>query len=373
LNSEAVSSPNSTAVPLDPSSVQRVLLIRLRSIGDTVLMTPCLSALKAWRAGLEISVVSESLAAPLLEDHPLVDRLIVAEKSVTSRASLIAELRRARFDAAFNLHGGSTGTILARFSGARRSFGYGGLPLSSLLSDRAPGPDLILARSNVHSVEQQLALLSWSGVTWPDLSPRLTLTVSSEAEGRVLQKVQHQVVSDEPNMFTNGFACIVPGAAFESKRWTARGFAEVADHLTGRWNLPSLVIAGPGQEHLAREVASAICSKTPVLTDLSLKELVALLSHARIFVGNDSGPMHIAAALSRPLVVVWGSSDQTVWHPWTGAPLRVVGAGDPGHTDIKQISSVKVIAAVDEVLETAPEANHRGSIANLAQRVRIDT
>jgi ADP-heptose:LPS heptosyltransferase len=376
LKSEAGSSPNNTETPFDWSRVQRVLLVRLRSIGDTVLMTPCLAALKAWRPDLEIAVVSEPLAAPLLEDHPLIDELIIARQSLGSRASLIAQLRKARFDVTFNMHGGSTGTILARLSGARHSAGYRGLPLSWLLSDRAPSPDLILGRSRIHSVEQQLALLNWSGVPWPESRLRLSLIVTPEVKSRLRARLQTLLGPGWKEGVAGGFGCIVPGAAFESKRWTTEGFAAVADHLSECWNLPSVVIAGPGQEELAREVASATRVRSPVLNGLSLKELAGLLEGARVFVGNDSGPMHIAAALGRPVVAVWGSSDSTVWHPWTETPWRVVDgrrstvAGR--RMAISQIPANEVIAAADEVLELALVANHKAGISDQAQRAKID-
>jgi ADP-heptose:LPS heptosyltransferase len=339
-------------------------------------MTPCLAALKAWRPDLEIAVVSEPLAAPLLDGHPLVDELIIARKSVRSRASLIAQLRKARFDVAFNMHGGSTGTILARLSGARHSAGYRGLGLSWLLSDRAPSPDVILRRSRIHSVEQQLALLNWSGVPWPESPVRLSLLVTSEVKARLAERVQTLGGPDWKEAVANGFGCIVPGAAFESKRWTTKGFAAVADHLKERWNLPCVVIAGPGQKELASEVASATGARSPVLGGLSLKELAGLLEMARVFVGNDSGPMHIAAALGRPVVAVWGSSDTAVWHPWTETPWRVVDGGRPtadgGRLAISQIPANGVIAAVDEVLELALVANHKAGISDKAQRAEID-
>src|SRR5215467_10659075 len=88
----------------DWKRAERILLIRLRSIGDTVLMTPCLSAIKSWRPDLEITVVSEPLASPLLKDHPLIDRLLITGDGLVARARLIGELRRASFDVAFNLH-----------------------------------------------------------------------------------------------------------------------------------------------------------------------------------------------------------------------------------------------------------------------------
>ena len=344
----------------DWSRVRKVLLIRLRSIGDTVLMTPCLDALKSWKPAIELAVLSEPLSAPILEDHPSVDKLIIGDKSLNSRAKLIRRLRRERFDVAFNMHGGSTATMLALASGAKRSVGYGAYGLAWALAARAPGPDRILGRTRLHSVEQQLALVHWAGVPWPSSRPRLSLAVSKQAEARAREKLKTH----------DSFALIAPAATLESKRWTADGFARVADHLSGRWNLPSVIIAGPGQEHLAREVAGSMRSEARVLVGLSLKELIALIGLAKVFVGNDSGPMHIAAALGCPMAVVFGSSDSSVWHPWTDSPYRIIGGrGDADAANvagssmndsefaIRRIPATDVIAAVDEVLKSALAAS----------------
>jgi lipopolysaccharide heptosyltransferase II len=349
----------------DWSRVRRALLIRLRSIGDTVLMSASLRALKSWRPDIEVAVLIEPLAAPVLEDHPLVDKLIIAEKSPSSRARLIAELRRERFDIAFNIHGGTTATLIAALAGARHTAGYRGHRHSWALSLRAPSPDRILGRARIHSVEQQLALLHWTGIPWPADRPQLTLCASPLAEARMHEKLKAIGVSARA-----AFACISPAAALESKRWASGGFAAVADHLDAHWNLQSVIIAGPGQEQVAREVAAAAKARATVLTGLSLKELIALIGLARVFVGNDSGPMHIAAALKRPLVAIFGSSNIDVWHPWTDSPYRVIqgrmgpGAANvdkpyPGNPLIRSIEASRVIAAADEVLEPAPAATYK--------------
>ena len=362
MNSDSGFPPNIDRNTLDWSLVRRVLLIRLRSIGDTVLMTPCLSALKNCRPNIEITVVSEPLAAPLLENHPLVDELMVVKPSISSRALLMTRLRKAGFDVAFNMHGGSTGAILATFAKAKRSAGYRGLRLSRLLKDRAPSPDVILGRSRIHSVEQQLALLYWMGVPWPERRPELTLTVSPQSRSCAFAKLENPFGTNGNENSKNRYGCIVPGAAFESKQWTTEGFAAVADHLIERWNLQCLVVAGPGQEKLARDVAAATRNPTTVVSGLQLKELVGLLELSQIFVGNDSGPMHIAAALNIPVVAVWGSSNPWVWHPWTEAPWRIVNGsrltGEASSLPIRQVPPVDVITAVEEVLERAVEANH---------------
>jgi heptosyltransferase III len=387
----------------DWSLARKVLLIRLRSIGDTVLMTPCLAALKSLRPDLQIAVVSEPLAAPLLEDHPLVDHLIVVEKSLAGRARLVRELRREPYDVAFNLHGGTTATGLARLAGAKWTIGYKSYRHSQRLDLRAPDAEVILGRKQLHTVEQQLALLHWAGVPWPLRRPQLSLVVESGVESRVREKLNAACVAQAVSLRETStqanrlpttpsaqadrlryiddiarghFAVIAPAAAFESKRWTAAGFAQVAGHLRDHWRLPSVVVAGPGQDQLASTVAKQAGAVT--IAGLTLKELMALINLSRAFVGNDSGPMHVAAALRRPLVAVFGSSNPTVWHPWTDSPYRVVGGQEPGAGGqiedaqwpkdtntpdadgdflIRRVPASEVIAAVDDVLKLALAAS----------------
>ena len=343
--------------PLDWSRVSRVLLVRLRSIGDTVLMTPCLQALKDWQPGVEIGVVSEPVAAPVLDGHPLVDHLLVVGKSPASRLNVVSRLLRERFDLAFNLHGGTTAMMLTAMSGARHTVGYRGQRGSWLLRSRAPGPDVILGRTRIHSVEQQLALLRWTGVPMP-AQPRLSLAIDPGAVSSLRTKLMSAGI-DATALAPRRFAIVAPGATFDSKRWSSQGFGAVIDHLSSRWQLESIVIAGPGQERLAAEVAGASRINARVLSNIGVAELKALVEmFGRVFVGNDGGPMHIAAALNCPVAAVFGSSNPDVWHPWTDAAYRVIGgergAGD-SHTRgaINQVAVSAVIAAVDQVLESA--------------------
>ena len=343
--------------PVDWPRIRSVLLIRLRSIGDTVLMTPCLDALKTFQPDLEIGVVIEPLAQEMVEGHPLVDKLFVTGKSLGSRLSLITKLRRERFDVAFNLHGGTTGMFLGAMSGAKRTIGFRGQPASWLLTDRAPAPNVILGRERIHSVEQQLALLQWAGVPMRE-RPRLSLAIDPNAASSLRTKLMSSG-ANAASLASARFAIVAPGAAFESKRWSARGFASLIDHLNSRWKLESIVVAGPGQEALAREVAEDSRSSPLMLSNITLPELTAVIgTFGFLFVGNDSGPMHIAAALDCPMVVMFGSSNPDVWHPWTEAPYRVLG-GERGTGDsnnrgsIEQITVDEVITAVDDVLQIA--------------------
>jgi ADP-heptose:LPS heptosyltransferase len=340
-----------------------VLLIRLRSIGDTVLMTPCLEALHQWQPAIEIAVVSEPLAAPILDGHPLVDRLFVVGKSTGARVSAIARIRRWKPEAAFNLHGGSTGMIIAALSGAYYSVGYRDQRGSGLLTTPVPAPDEVLGRKEIHSVEQQLALLYWSGVPWPQ-HPRVSVVNGEPNASASLRQRLLDLGITASSLESKRIAFIAPGAAFESKRWRAEGFTAVVNHLAAR-DIQSIVIAGPGQETLAREVAASARDGAPVLSGITLNELMVLFGMAGIFIGNDSGLMHLAAAAGCPTVAVFGSSNPDVWHPWTDAVYRVLG-GERGKPDcdvrgsIDSIEAGSVIAAIDEVLIETRSVHRNG-------------
>jgi lipopolysaccharide heptosyltransferase III len=329
----------------DWSRIRKVLLIRLRSIGDTVLMTACLDAFKRWQPDIALSVISEPLSAPILEHHPLVDELITIDRRLASRTRLISRLRRHRFDAAFNMHGGTTATTIAALSGAAMTAGFAGHRQSWMLSCRAPDPDLVLGRDKIHSVEQQLALLSWCGVPMPE-QPRLSLRISDQARSSVRQRLS-SLNGDSAS--PKSFALISPGAALESKSWRRDGFAAVADHLHDRWGLRSIVVAGPDQETIARDVARLARSGPAIVSGLSLAELMALVEMSAILICNDSGPMHVAAALERPIVAIFGSSNPDVWRPWTEAPNRVIAPANRTSA-IKQIPDEEVIVAADEMM-----------------------
>src|SRR5882672_9530434 len=110
----------------DLDAVRRVLLIRLRSIGDTVLMTPCITALKRWREEIEVDVLLEPFCAPVLEAHPEVARVVEVDRSLSHRARVASALRRRGYDLAINLNGGTTAAVLGVASGAPVRVGFAG-------------------------------------------------------------------------------------------------------------------------------------------------------------------------------------------------------------------------------------------------------
>ncbi|HSK62713.1 MAG TPA: glycosyltransferase family 9 protein [Pyrinomonadaceae bacterium] len=302
--------------PWDWGAVRRVLVVRLRSIGDTVLATPSLFALKRFLPHARVDILVEDWVAPLLTNHPHVDNVVVMERGgLAPRMHTARELRAERYDVVYNLHGGTTATFLTRATGARHRVGLKTYQYAGLHNELVPSPLLLWGQQKIHSVEQQLALLGWTGVPVTD-RPRTTLGISPVAAESVHQYLAVAGLADRK------VALIHPAAAFETKRWATENFARVAEYLAERGCAP-VAIAAPHEGEVIDELLSEASVKI-VSLELSLPEVTALAARSQIFVGNDSGIAHIAAAVGTPSVVVFGSSNTAHWRPWNRAAAQVV-------------------------------------------------
>lgn len=340
------------------NDVRRILIVRLRSIGDTVLATPSFHALRRFLPGAQIDVLLEDWVAPVLEGCEDINNVItIRGKSARARARVVRRLRSARYDVAYNLHGGTTATLLTRASGARHRVGYRQYQYWRLHNHVAPPAPEIWGRPDTHTVENQMALFGWTGVPVTDLPPS-RLAVVPGARERVERKlVTRGTTSAVP------FALVHPAAAFESKQWEVDRFARVIEWLAQR-GLPSVVITGPAESALAEDLARKADARFTALTDLTLPEVSALAARSRLFVGNDSGIAHIAAAVGAPSVVIFGSSSVVRWRPWATAASAVVReemecAPCPGYTCavfdspqcIRRVPVERVTLAIESVLE----------------------
>lgn len=342
----------------DWGGVRRVLVVRLRSIGDTVLATPSLYALRRFLPFAQIDILLENWVAPVLDGCADVDNVLTLERgSVAARARLARRLRATNYDVAYNLHGGTTATLLMRAAGATHRVGFSDYQYSSLLNHAAPPAPVLWGQAKTHSVEQQLALLGWTGVPVSD-RPRTRLAVTEEARESVSKKLQACGLDEATPL-----ALVHPAAAFESKQWATEHFARVAESLSAR-GMQVVAIATPDQAPVLDALQAECTARIHAFTDFSLPEVTALSARASIFVGNDSGIAHIAAAVRTPSVVIFGSSNVAHWRPWTTAPAEVVReempcAPCPGYTCaefeqpecIRRVTVERVTMAIDECLK----------------------
>jgi len=258
----------------------RIDVIRLRSLGDCVLTTPALALLKAHRPDLEISVVVEPRFAAVFEGNP----------DVTAVRPDLAR-KPARPDLVLNFHGGTRSMLLTLRSGARFRAGFAHHRYSFIYSHKIPRAQEILGtEQRVQSAEHLASAMFWLGVPRTEI-PRAKL------------------VALQPPPDLGPYAVIHPFASAPDKTWPAERFVSVGTHLRESCGLKPIFLAGPGDD-------PSPFSGFQVWRNAPLERVKSLMSGASLFIGNDSGPAHVAAAFGVPVVVLFGASDPIVWAPW---------------------------------------------------------
>jgi ADP-heptose:LPS heptosyltransferase len=309
--------PNTTPKPIPnpkaPSSLlpnlrrnANVLIVRLRSIGDVVLTLPAIQALHDWRPDLRIHMLVEPLSAPLLEGHPAIREVIVLRKLWET----VRLLRRREFSIAFNMHGGPTSAFLTRLSGAPVRVCWAQRQFSSFYNVHVPIHFPVAGRIEMHTAEHRLQQLLYTGLPERPL-PAAKVYVNTDAAELVRRTLAEKGIGpDQP------YAVMRPGASEANKRWPTERFAAIAQWLREAHGIATVVNLGPGDEQIAAEVRQRFAGLGTIVSDLELRGLVALLAGSSLFIGNDTGPTHIAAALGKKSVVIFGASDSKVWSPW---------------------------------------------------------
>lgn len=287
----------------------RVAVIRLRSLGDCVLTTPALDILHRARPDLRLAVVVEDRFRAVFEGNPAVEALL---------PPAAAEVRAWRPELVLNLHGGGTSARLTAFTGACWRAGFAHFRYPFLYNVRIPRAQQILdVEGTVHTAEHLASAMFFLGAPIGEI-PRARLF-------------------SEPQPPSRPYAAIHPVASAPGKTWPAAGFLAVAEHLRDALDLDPVFIGGPTDDLSAFD-------QYRTLRGAPLAEVKQLLSGAALFVGNDSGPAHMAAAFGLPVVVLFGPSDASVWHPWKTAAEVIRNTGG-----IASIAPEHVLAALDRL------------------------
>ena len=329
----------------------RILIVRLSAVGDCVQTMPLACALRDHFPQAYLAWAVEPASAPLVTANSAVDGVIVVPKSfarsLRATLALRRELQRHRFDMTLDPQGLTKSGIVAWLSGARRRMGFA-RPAAREINPWLQ-TELVPSRA-VHRVDRYLELLCPLGVERTPV--RFGLEIPGEAESKT-------------NEFTaqarlrSGYVVLNPGAGWDAKRWPVERFAQVARHLATQ-GLPSVVTWGGRRERAWAEQIVAESGGTAILAPAtSLLELAALLRRARLFVGSDTGPLHLAAAVGTPCIAMFGASEGDACGPYGSGHVVLQAALDnsagrkrPGADNwaMRQISVVQVTQACDRLL-----------------------
>ena len=348
----------------------RILLVRRRAIGDVVFTTPALRALRQRFPDAHITYIVEPPAADVIRTNPHVDELIVApRRHLFADIALGRRLRAARYDLAIDFHGGPRASLLTWLSGAPVRVGYEVLGRAWMYTTRVARPRELRPR---HAVQNQWDLLAALGLPGPDANAwPVEMPADPAATAAMAERLTRAGVPS-----TDRLVVVHVSAGNLFRRWPQRSFATLAARLASRAGMRVIVMSGPSEREAARRVvddargrlAPAERDRVVDLGDFSLAELRGLLDRAALYIGGDSGPLHIAATSPVPIVGVYGPTLPVRSAPWrdrwlvtesvevTGLPCRpcdqrVCAPGD--FRCLAHISADMVVEASERALERA--------------------
>ena len=316
----------------------KILLVRLRQIGDVVFTTPAIHALRRHYPDAHLTYLVEPAASAVVAANPHLNEIVIAPRARGWRGTradirLGLRLRRERFDLAIDFHGGPRASLLAWLSGAPRRIGYDIPGRRWMYTDAVPRARELRPR---HSVLNQCDLLTPLGIAppTPENAP-VEMPISAAAQARVDARL---AAGASPGVQQVIVMHVSAGNPF--RRWPLASFASVAATLIGRHADARLVVtSGPSEADAAARVIAAAREQLPPhlharldawSDDFPLDELRALAGRASLYIGGDSGPMHIAATSTVPIVSLYGPTLPARSEPWRPHPERAVAIEPAG-------------------------------------------
>lgn len=287
---------------------KRILVIKLRAIGDVVLSTAVLPGLREAYPDSEIHFLTETPSLPVVEGNPYIDQVVELSRGRSGRLResllFLKQVRSAQYDLVFDLFGNPRSALITWVSGAKTRVGF-------RFRGRSYAYNLCLPPrgDRIHEVEFNLDALRALKINVE--SPRPFFPVS-ENDSRIIQDWLDKTVEEKNKLLVG----IHPWGSWEAKRWPIACFARLCDWLVTEYGATVVVMWGPGEKHVAESVLSMAEKPLYLAPQTSLRESAALLKRCQLVIANDSGPMHISAAVETPTVGIFGPTSHKLQGPY---------------------------------------------------------
>jgi predicted lipopolysaccharide heptosyltransferase III len=329
-----------------------ILLLQLKRIGDLILTTPAIAALRDKFPQAHVSLVVSPAVSELLPAIPGIDKVFTVRGKTDDAFDWLA-LSLRKFDYCLDFTRNDRSSFLTFLSGARKRITSDHPNLRTKLRARSYNEFVEAPVGNLHTVDYHLGLLKALGIE--NASTAIQLCLPEQTVAKATQLLRSANVGDD-------FVCFHPGSARQEKFWEATRWAEVIDHCANETGM-SCVLTGGRSPIEQGQIAAIKAATTSKPIDLSgktnLLALAAVVRQARLLVTVDSAPMHFAAAWDTPQVVLFGPTNPFHWHPRSDSALVLLGANSEPVTEFKpkqravamnQISTKAVIDAMEALL-----------------------
>jgi len=328
---------------------ENILIIRLSAIGDVINVLPALRRLRSQFPGSRITWLVEDRASEILRDHPDVDEVIIYPRKkwqsgilkvnrslniISESLSFYKKLRKNHYDLVIDFQGNLKSAVmnLITGSGNRLGFGRGYCKEFNYLSTQHHAYP---AGKNIHRIEKNLSLLKELDIETSFLQPELP---SSKDDEEYISNFINK--NADPSL---PIIIIHPGTSkFGSfKQWSSESYTVLADMILDKYDANVILTWGPGEFDIVNEITGSMIHKSlPACETKSIKQLTALIKRATLFIGGDTGPLHIASIMGIPVVGIYGPKDPAIYGPYDGtaivikkdvpcSPCRKRTCGDP--------------------------------------------
>jgi heptosyltransferase III len=343
---------------------ERILLTRMKFIGDVVLTTPIIRSIRNAYPNAYIAYLGEKKAVSLLEHNPNLNEIIpfdFSRPTILEQPRVVFQLKRRRFDLAIDLFNNPRSALFAYLSGARVRVGAERKGRGKLYTVQVK--DDGIAKTAIEFHNQFIRAI---GIEPTSSRTEIVLTDDERREARIyLQWLDHD---NNPLDMTKPIIGIHPGATWPAKKWMPDRFGELADMLVAKLGVQVIMFAGPNDGETIDTVLAHSLSNIKVLRSIPLRQLAAIITHCSALIANDAGPMHIAAAVGTPTIGLFGPGEENIWFPYNDSDGHIALRKDvpchPCHLDFCNragdgfMECMKLLA-VEDVFDAAAKSLHR--------------
>ncbi len=295
---------------IDTEKIKRILLIRLRRIGDVIMTTPAVSVLKKNFPEIDLSYVVEKPYADLITDNPQIKETFIlpAHARIKDFFSVVSKIRKKKFDAVIDFHGGPRSSLMTLFSGADVKIGYKIKYRHFIYHIKLPRS---AQKGPIHSVENHVNLVKTLGIKSGAIPP-LYVPSSTEKENKKIERI-----ISRHNLSDSKFISMHIGAGNRFRSWDIKNYIKLCDLFSEQSGV-KVVLIGAREDKKSADtiIKKAAFSPLSLVGDLGLREVRDIISYSCLFVGPDSGPMHIAASTGTPIVALFGPTLPAHFGPW---------------------------------------------------------
>ncbi len=338
---------------------EKILLVRTDRIGDVVLTTPAIRALRKHFPASYLAMMVQPYTAGLIKNNPYLNEVIIYDKkgkhkSILSSLKFAGELARKKFDLVFIFHPTNRVNIITFLAGIPERIGYNrkfGFLLTRKIKDEK-------YKGEKHEIEYNLEVIKARRVDASDKEPEIFLSDEDKRYAEIFLK-ENQLNGNVP------LVVLQPGASCPSRRWPVENFAEVGMKLKEVCPINFMIIGSDEESYLLEELKKLLGGKAIVVQGMDLGKVAAIFKKVDLFISTDSGPAHIAAAVKTPGIVIFGrkqpglsprrwgpwGNNQVVFHKDVGCDTCLAHNCDKGFKCLKAVTPQEVFKAAQNIME----------------------